>query len=265
MTPERLAQYRRALLELGRRVRITSEHLEEASRTPTSGESAGGLSNVPMHLADVASEAYAQELNATLRENEEVIRVEVIAALDRLDGGAFGVCEECRRSIPEPRLDVVPYARHCVGCAEKAQSAPNVNLNEGRPAGWGSTLEHPAALAGQRRAGEQSPTMAPRGKADRTGDTDRHAAGTPGGGTAIGGLGGTNLGTGDMGDADLEDAMATGTFDSGADADEASPGDGYAGHSGGAVGGTPAGKRVSGGRTHGGLSPGPGSGDSPTP
>src|SRR5262245_25176886 len=118
MTPEKLTHYRATLLELGRRVRVTAEHLEEASRTPTSGESAGGLSNVPMHLADIGSEAYAQELNATLLENEEAIRVEVITALDRIDRGAFGVCEECHRLIPEPRLDVVPYARHCVGCAE---------------------------------------------------------------------------------------------------------------------------------------------------
>src|SRR5262245_34092286 len=101
MTPEKLAHYRQTLLDLGRRVLVTAQHLEEVSRTPTSGESAGGLSNVPMHLADIGSEAYAQELNATLLENEEAIRVEIIAALDRCDSGTFGVCEECRNPIPE--------------------------------------------------------------------------------------------------------------------------------------------------------------------
>ncbi|MGL4549572.1 MAG: TraR/DksA family transcriptional regulator, partial [Gemmataceae bacterium] len=164
MTPEKLTHYRRVLVDLGRRVRATAQSLEDEVRQPTGGEGSGNLSNAPMHLADMGSEAYTQELTATLLENEEYLRSEVIAALDRHDGGTFGACEECSRPIPEGRLDALPFVRHCVGCSEKLQSGADVNLNDGRPAGWGSTLEHPAALAGRKRDGERSPTTAPRAK-----------------------------------------------------------------------------------------------------
>ena len=123
-----------------------------------------------------------------------------------------------------------------------------MNLNDGRPAGWGSTLEHPAALANQRRSGEGSPTTARRVNSATTAD-DVHAAGTPGGGSAVGGLAGTNTGDGDPDNEPLEDAMGSGNYDVAAEADEPEKEDGYAGPSGGAVGGTPANKRSVGGRT----------------
>src|SRR5262245_29016121 len=85
MTNERTQHYRGVLGELARRVRATAEALENAARTPTSGEAAGNLSNAPMHLGDVGTEVYNQELNATLLENEEFIRREVTDALDRID------------------------------------------------------------------------------------------------------------------------------------------------------------------------------------
>lgn len=119
MIPEQTDRYHRQLIDLGRRVGVTADALEEAARSPTSGEAAGNLSNAPMHLGDMGSEVYTQELNATLLENEEFIRSEVATALDRIEAGTFGVCEECGRAIPAERLDALPYTRHCVACAEK--------------------------------------------------------------------------------------------------------------------------------------------------
>lgn len=44
--------------------------------------------------------------------------VEIDAAKGRLRNGKFGLCEECTREIPRTRLDAIPWARHCVGCAQ---------------------------------------------------------------------------------------------------------------------------------------------------
>lgn len=246
MTSERMRHYRDVLSAMARRVRATAETLEEATRTPTSGEASGNLSNTPMHLGDMGTEVFTQELNATLLENEEFIRTEVAHALDRIERGTFGACENCRRQIPQERLDVLPYARYCAACAAELHAGRPVNLNEGRPAGWGSTLEHPAALAARKRDGEQSPFTTPRPGA--TGPQDIHAAGTAGGGTAMGGLAGTNVGEGEPEDVPLEGAMGSGNFDVADEADEPPPDDAYSGPAGGAVGGTPANKRSVGGR-----------------
>lgn len=44
-------------------------------------------------------------------------RVEVLAALDRVAAGTYGVCAVCGRPIPAARLDVRPMATTCVACA----------------------------------------------------------------------------------------------------------------------------------------------------
>ena len=41
------------------------------------------------------------------------------AALERLDRGDFGECQECGEDIPRKRLNVIPWAAHCVACQER--------------------------------------------------------------------------------------------------------------------------------------------------
>lgn len=40
-------------------------------------------------------------------------------ALARMDAGTYGLCANCGRPIPPERLEVRPFAVHCVACAEK--------------------------------------------------------------------------------------------------------------------------------------------------
>ncbi|MCE9565304.1 MAG: TraR/DksA family transcriptional regulator [Planctomycetes bacterium] len=255
MNSQKLNHYRDVLEDLARRVRATSKPLEEATRIATGGDATGGLSSTPMHLGDLGSEAYTQELNATLLMNEEFLGQEIDDAIGRHERGVFGTCEECKHKIPESRLDALPYARYCVKCAEKLHAGADPNLNRGRPQGWGSTLEHPNQRVAEKREGEQSPFNAPR-KDTSAIEEDRHAVGTPGGGTAIGGLGGTNSGDGDPDNTPLEEAMGSGNFDASnkAEEDEAGTGQAFGGPSGGAVGGTPANKRSVGGKDKAGIS-----------
>ncbi len=46
---------------------------------------------------------------------------EVTDALLRLDGGSYGICEDCRRAIPLARLRAMPAARLCVPCQARAE------------------------------------------------------------------------------------------------------------------------------------------------
>ena len=41
---------------------------------------------------------------------------EIRHALERLDTGAYGQCEECDAPVPFERLEAVPAARFCVRC-----------------------------------------------------------------------------------------------------------------------------------------------------
>ncbi|HJT88062.1 MAG TPA: TraR/DksA C4-type zinc finger protein [Bryobacteraceae bacterium] len=53
-------------------------------------------------------------------------------ALDRLESGDYGLCLSCEEPIPAKRLKAVPWARHCIRCAE-APEAGTEDWNQPRP------------------------------------------------------------------------------------------------------------------------------------
>jgi DnaK suppressor protein len=46
---------------------------------------------------------------------------EVEAAIQRLEGGTYGVCERCGQPIARARLEARPAARTCIACASAAR------------------------------------------------------------------------------------------------------------------------------------------------
>ncbi|WP_309064938.1 TraR/DksA family transcriptional regulator [Microbacterium sp.] len=40
-------------------------------------------------------------------------------ALARMDAGTYGTCASCGKPIPVARLEVRPFATHCVACAQR--------------------------------------------------------------------------------------------------------------------------------------------------
>src|SRR5262245_15789709 len=62
-----------------------------------------------------AERGEVEALVGTLRET----LTEINAALEKFDGGTYGVCESCGGPIAEPRLEAMPAARLCITCASK--------------------------------------------------------------------------------------------------------------------------------------------------
>ncbi|MBW3600518.1 MAG: TraR/DksA family transcriptional regulator [Planctomycetes bacterium] len=84
-------------------------------------ESSGDLSSVPIHMADLGSDAYDQEFTISRIENDEELRDVVEGALERIDAGTYGTCVECGAKIPKARLSAIPYTPHCIKCAEQQE------------------------------------------------------------------------------------------------------------------------------------------------
>jgi DnaK suppressor protein len=122
MTKAEIDHYRRRLLAMKRRLGGDLSGLEEEALRPVGAEPSGGLSDVPVHPADLASDDYAEEVNLGLLENEEQLLAEVDDALDRIERGTFGRCENCGREISRERLEAIPYARYCIRCARERQA-----------------------------------------------------------------------------------------------------------------------------------------------
>jgi DnaK suppressor protein len=64
----------------------------------------GGTSNVD------------RELDLILSAQARASIAEIDRALEKLDAGTYGLCEQCGQAIPEARLEALPHASMCVAC-----------------------------------------------------------------------------------------------------------------------------------------------------
>ena len=62
------------------------------------------------------------------RENEDVLEAlggiarseleKINTALERMERNEYGICTVCKKAISAERLEAIPYADHCIDCAE---------------------------------------------------------------------------------------------------------------------------------------------------
>ena len=72
--------------------------------------------------ADLARELSEQDVAVSLLDTATGTVDQIQAALDRIDDGSYGFCEDCGERIPEERLAALPYAAHCVRCAARREA-----------------------------------------------------------------------------------------------------------------------------------------------
>lgn len=114
--------FREILLGLRSRLRSDLDRMTDEALHQGAGEAAGALSTLPSHLADIGTESYDQDFALGLIENEQETLQQIDEALQRIEDGTFGVCQECGQPIAKPRLLAIPYASTCINCARKAET-----------------------------------------------------------------------------------------------------------------------------------------------
>jgi len=85
------------------------------------GSDVGDLSTLPMHLADLGTDSFEQEMSLGLMESESDELKQINEAFERISDGSFGLCENCKKKIPKERLRAIPYTRLCVNCKMKEE------------------------------------------------------------------------------------------------------------------------------------------------
>jgi len=84
-----------------------------------------------MDIGDLSQLDLNEDIDYALL-NMQIERLrEVEDALDRLEEGTYGICEDCGVSINLERLKVLPFTTYCVQCQEKREQM-----------GQGSKLKH---------------------------------------------------------------------------------------------------------------------------
>ena len=117
MSTSRTTLTRAQLRELERELLSARARLDRALLARTGADGAPGWTadGPPRAPADAEGGLAAALETRTLARHQALV-----AALRRLEGGTYGVCESCRAPIPYARLLVMPEATRCVACGGRA-------------------------------------------------------------------------------------------------------------------------------------------------
>jgi DnaK suppressor protein len=69
------------------------------------------------HLADTGTDTFEDEKALALEAHLTGMLNQVNGALERMDHGTYGICENCHEPISPERLEALPYATTCLKCA----------------------------------------------------------------------------------------------------------------------------------------------------
>jgi RNA polymerase-binding protein DksA len=116
-TPEEVAEARAELLSEVERLRaeISSSEVSLAGLMRDSGDGAGD------DQADTGTKNITREHELALAANAREMLIQNEHALERLDAGTYGLCENCGNPIGKARMQAFPRATLCVECKQKQE------------------------------------------------------------------------------------------------------------------------------------------------
>ncbi len=83
------------------------------------------LSMYDNHPADIASETYEMEMRMNLEDREHKSLLQIENAIEKIDNGTYGKCENCGKDIEFERLDIIPETEVCMKCSKLNISLEN--------------------------------------------------------------------------------------------------------------------------------------------
>jgi len=96
---------------------------QQAHRKSAKGDETGDLSAVPIHLADIGSDTFEQELTLTASESERQLITEIDEAMERVEEGTYGLCLGTGKPIKKSRLEAMPWTKYSVEYAQQIQQS----------------------------------------------------------------------------------------------------------------------------------------------
>lgn len=75
-------------------------------------------------ISDDAARTYNRQLEGELEEQEWKKLKQVDNAIEKINNGEYGICTQCETTIPEARLEVVPYTEFCTQCLSEMEKNP---------------------------------------------------------------------------------------------------------------------------------------------
>ncbi|MBW3624813.1 MAG: TraR/DksA C4-type zinc finger protein [Armatimonadetes bacterium] len=106
-------QFRKQLME-EREKALQSEHNADEIFDTSEEFETGELTTHDDHQADIATDLTNREQAVVLRDNIRHIIDQIDHALEKIDNGTYGICDDCGENIALERLEFEPYAAYCI-------------------------------------------------------------------------------------------------------------------------------------------------------
>ena len=118
----------KTLKTIGQRLAIEHEQLTQLIRRGRLDADEIRIENTEDE-GDLATISHARELFYNLQEGDVARLRSIEEAMNSLDRGEYGKCVRCSEDINKKRLEVVPWARMCLGCQGEAEMEASMVLS----------------------------------------------------------------------------------------------------------------------------------------
>ena len=71
-----------------------------------------------MEEGDCAISGYADYMHFRGLDSKRIVMLQIDRALQKIEDGSYGICEECEIDIDRERLRILPFAIYCRDCKE---------------------------------------------------------------------------------------------------------------------------------------------------
>ncbi|WP_077367323.1 TraR/DksA C4-type zinc finger protein [Anaerosalibacter sp. Marseille-P3206] len=118
MDRDKLLYFKDKLIEEKKKVENILKKMKE-NKFGSMEEYASELSSYDNHPGDLGTEMFMMEHDMGLKNKNNDTLYEIETSLRRIEEGNYGICEICGSEISEERLNLVPYIKTCMECANK--------------------------------------------------------------------------------------------------------------------------------------------------
>ncbi|MBC8481804.1 MAG: TraR/DksA family transcriptional regulator [Planctomycetes bacterium] len=118
---DRLEYFYQLLLTKRREILGSVSEIQGEAFKKSRLDASGDLSSMPIHMADMGSDTYQQELAVGLLDGERKILRQIDEAISRIADGSYGICLGTDKPIPKARLEAKPWAKYSVEYARKIE------------------------------------------------------------------------------------------------------------------------------------------------
>jgi len=122
MTKEQRKKLYNLLLSIRRELVYQMKTIKNGETEASAREVTGDLSGYSFHLADQATDTMDHQKNFINIERESETLHDIDDALEKINNGLYGKCEDCGKEIGLNRLEVLPYARLCIECKARDEA-----------------------------------------------------------------------------------------------------------------------------------------------